>query len=118
MSSRFYERDDIYRFEHIDDEGTYDVEVDEDNFILHLHRDFNYMDRASMLDTRDEQYWAWYRADMDEEDFEMLEYIGKSVGTVLLRSTPISDIENQFADAHCVTDDELAHLLEESDEAE
>jgi hypothetical protein len=118
MTARFYEKDNTYRYEN----GDYDVALGEENFFAHLHETVDdemncqptadyLMDRVGVLDTRDQEWWTYWRYD-HEDDFPTLEYIARKLGTVLIRQTALPSTIEIFQNQHQFSDTDFDSLLE------
>lgn len=84
----FYKHEDTYRFRYED----YDIELNEETLLLYAHRQNNLYDTVAVIDTRDQDYWFWTRMEYGEE-FPGMEAVARTVGSVLLRTTPLENIE-------------------------
>lgn len=92
----FKEQDGWY---YLETEGQ-EILLGEDNFIVHLHRDMELLDKASVQDPEDEMWWSWYRYDHDEDVFNSIANIAQLVGTVVLRGKPFEHVREEFFDQH------------------
>ena len=98
--------------------GDYLFEVDsqvvvlnENNVFAHVHRNTPYMDQVCIEDPTDSEWWSWFRADFAPEMFDGLMQVAHEIGSILLRTTPIAEVEARFDARHRIGDDELNQLL-------
>lgn len=110
--SRFFQQDGEYYF---DPEGDGEVELHlhELNLVGYEHRntDYSYLDRVAIQDPEDGDYWSWYRANTPEEHFDPMMYAAQEVGSYILRSTPLDEVEETFASQNQLTDEDIEALL-------
>lgn len=86
------------------------------NCFLNLHRLEKYMDRFSINNLMDDEfYYVWWRVDTDPELFDRMENVALTVGSVLLRDTPESDVQAMFDENHHLTEEDFNKLLETSE---
>lgn len=88
--AKFYSEEGITRF---NDGGEYDVELDQSNAMVFISESQPSLDRVSVLDTRDSDWWSWYRFEMDAEDFEPIIGCVALVATVIYSPNPQPAVE-------------------------
>lgn len=106
----FYDREDSGEIWFKKDE--LDMQLTQDNIMANLHRRESYKDRVAVEDPGDQQWWFWFRADHDPDQFDRMVAIAWEVGTVLVRDTAIEQVNLVFDNSHQMTDSDLNQLLE------
>lgn len=96
------------------DNDDFEIELNQDNFWVWLHRDEPHYDMAQVEDPRDQLSWYWHRWDVDADTFNQLDMMARQVGRVVLGSTANDDIIQIFDNKHQVTDENIDNFFEES----
>lgn len=113
MSRLFNEGPDVY-FSPGEDNEFY-FELDESNFMAHVHRILPMYNRIAIVDPRDETPWVWWQVDRkDPEEWESLYNTACMIGTVIMRGTPFDHILDQFDRMHQLTEIDMLKLLGEN----
>ena len=112
--ARIFETEGGYAF----DADDIQIPLNETNFIGYLHREAasQLMDMVGIQDPRDEMFWTWFRYNQDPETFDQMMGIAQTVGTVILRSTPLQETEQKFYNRFSFDDNDFDALLGGSDE--
>ena len=115
--SRFFQQGGEYFFDPEED-GVIEIHLDEVSLLGYEHRnsDYSYLDRVAILDPSDGEFWSWYRANTPDEHFDPMLYAAQEVGSYVLRSTPLPEVEETFASQNSLTDEDIEALLGASDE--
>lgn len=112
--SRLYNEGEQYFYE-TGEEPPFVIPLDEDHIFANIHREQSYIDRIGILDDRDGQSWLWFRESMGDEKFNEFLQVVMNVGTVMLRTTALTEVENQFWARQLITDDEINDFFEAGD---
>ncbi len=112
---KLFERGGEYLF-NPEDDGSLEIPLHQNNMMIHMHRDTPYMDRIGIEDPRDSMFWTWFRADVEPTVFDNLADVAQRVGSVLLRSTPLTEVEDEFDKRHSVSEEEIDRLLGQVDD--
>src|SRR3990167_3706184 len=109
---RIYDHEGENGVEYWFENGQINYQLGENNLTGHLHRDMFYddYDRISIEDPVDKEWWVWWKGDTDPEQFDAMLAIASTIGTILLRNTPLSEIEALYRVAHAPTDADEAEL--------
>lgn len=103
---------------YIYDDNGFEITLDQKNFCGFQHRKAAcaLIDLVTVDDPRDGLKFTHWRYSQPPEVFEQMLALTQSVGTYILRETPMEDIENIFMNMYGPRDDEIEQLLGGDDE--